>query len=295
MLGPLTSSSSAFSAQLASPVSDGGLESGQSATIDVTYQPSGNGSDTGTLLIPSNAGQGQPVSISLSGTGTVLEVEPSTLNFGYVQLDTSVVECTTITDGEAVSVTISGIADFASADGFTVDSANDAGQEVPINEFPIVIAAGGSAEVCFALYPGIAMDYNGQATLLTNDPSGVNPVISLIGWGGGPQISCTPTSLDFNSADAGRFGQTLQVVCSNTGTAIPTTGLTIASLTSSSSAFSAQLASVVSDGGLEPGQSATINVGYTPSGSGNDVGTLQIDNNGGQGQPVSIPLSGSGS
>ena len=68
--------------------------------------------------------------------------------------------------------------------------------------FPITVAAGASAKVCFALTPPITQQYTGQATLETTDPGGSNPILELTGWGGGPQISCTPTSI--------AFGQTLE-------------------------------------------------------------------------------------
>jgi hypothetical protein len=70
VVGPVTTSSKAFRAQLTTDMGDGGLAPGQSASIYVSYQPSGEvAGDVGTLQINSNAGQGQPVSILLSGPG----------------------------------------------------------------------------------------------------------------------------------------------------------------------------------------------------------------------------------
>jgi len=291
--GSLMSSASAFRAQLGTEVGDGGLAPGQSAIIDVSYQPSNAAGDTGTLQIDSNGGQGRPVSIALSGAGTVLEVQPSILDFGYVELETTVIACTTITNGEGVAVSITGTSAFADEGGaFALASTDNATPPNPIS-YPISIVPGGSAEVCFELTPPIAQDYSGQATLLTSDPSG-NPVIQLTGWGDGPQISCSPRSLDFGAIEP-LSPSTLPVTCTNTGTAIPDIGLIIGSLMSSSDNFRAQLVTETGDGGVAPGQTATIEVTFEAFGDPAEyTGTLQIDNNGGQGQPVSISLSGSG-
>ena len=127
--------------------------------------------------------------------------------------------------------------------------------------------------------------------ILATTPDDGDLTLSLTGWGGGPQISCSPPSLSFDTP-----GETLPLDCTNSGTAIPGTGLILGALTSSSSAFSAQIVSAIGDAGwLEAGQSATIDVSYSPTGSGNAVGTLQVNSNAGQGQPVSVSLSGSGS
>ena len=86
--------------------------------------------------------------------------------------------------------------------------------------FLITSAGGGSAKVCFALTPPITQDYDGQVTLETTDPSGSNPIVELTGWGGGPQLTCAPLSIDFGQT-LDHSITTIPIICTNTGTAIP--------------------------------------------------------------------------
>ena len=90
------------------------------------------------------------------------------------------------------------------------------------------------------------------------------------------------------------------MICTNTGTAIPSTNLIIDPPTASPFVFTAQFdetTDVYPLSGLAPGQCAQIDVGYAPtgtSGASGDTGTLFIENNGGQGRTIEIPLSGQG-
>jgi hypothetical protein len=165
----------------------------------------------------------------------------------------------------------------------------------PTSVNPLVIAGGQSAKVCFEFTPPITQRYSGQATLVTTDPSGTNPILELTGWGGGPQISCSPPSLDFGSVvDGGSV--TLPVTCTNTGTAIPETNLIIDPPIAGPAMFDAQFDTThpYPLAGLAPGASAQIDVIYTPAAAENDTGTLSIPSNGGRGLPIEIPLTGSG-
>ena len=129
-------------------------------------------------------------------------------------------------------------------------------------------------------------------TLTTTDPSGTNPVVLLTGWGGGPQITCDPTSLAFGPTIVG-IGFRVDVSCTNTGSAIPGVNLLIEPPTASPAVFSAWFdtyTDVYPLNGLAPGQNAFIAVGYLPTGDSNDKGTVFIKSNGGQGATVEISL-----
>ncbi len=82
---------------------------------------------------------------------------------------------------------------------------------------------GGNAEVCFSLTPPVTRDYSGQATLSTNDPGIVDLTTPLTGWGGGPQISCTPLSIDFGHT-LDHSVTTVPILCTNVGAAAPGDG-----------------------------------------------------------------------
>ncbi len=123
-------------------------------------------------------------------------------------------------------------------------------------------------------------------------------MLQLTGFGGGPEVSCTPGTLAFGQAVDG-IDPVLMVVCANAGTSsVGGNGSPISlilSPTTTSSAFSAAFDTISNPyppDGLSPGQSAQIDVTYHASGTSNDVGTLSIGTNAGRGQSVQIPLSG---
>jgi hypothetical protein len=275
------------------------LAAGASATVDISYSPlaletrsiasvvfSGSDGDKATLNL-----YGEPVGVALTGG-------PDPINFGYVPTEPipPAVGCTVVTNQSNVAVNIDGTSEFENEGGaFALATTDDA---TPPNPFslPITIQGGATAKVCFSFDPPISQDYTGQVQLMTNDPSGTNPVISLTGWGGGPQIKCTQTSVAFGPIADGKTS-TMQVLCSNWGTAIPGVNLLMEPPTANPLVFSAwfdEKADPDPQSGLAPGQTAQIDVSYAPTGISNDKGTLFIKNNGGQGATIQIPLTGQG-
>ena len=61
------------------------LPPGGNCTIDVTFTPRRRGPRTGTVSITDNA-PGSPQTVSLKGVGTVVELNPASLNFGTVKV-----------------------------------------------------------------------------------------------------------------------------------------------------------------------------------------------------------------
>lgn len=65
-----------------------GVPPGGSCTIRVTFNPTAKGTRTGALTITDNAA-GSPQTVSLTGTGTVVELTPALLNFGSQKVGTT--------------------------------------------------------------------------------------------------------------------------------------------------------------------------------------------------------------
>ena len=275
------------------------LGPGMSATVDISYAPvaievrslatvtfEGSDKETATLNL-----FGEPV-------GVALTLAPNPINFGYVPLGTPAIGCTTVSNQANLTVNVMSVTNFDTESGaFALATTDDANPPNPFS-LPISIAGGASAKVCFTLTPPIPQQYSSQAQLATDDPSGNNPVVLLTGWGGGPQISCTPMSLAFGQTLT-HSTSTLPVLCTNSGTAIPgtSTSLTIDPPTASPAIFNAQFdpsKDAYPLDGLAPGQIAQIDVSYAPTSTSNDTGSLFIKSNGGQGKTIHIPLSGSG-
>jgi hypothetical protein len=273
------------------------LGANDSAMVDISYSPLTL--ETRSLAsVVFNGSGGQMTTLSLFGepVGVALTLAPNPVSCGFVPLGSTAICCTTVANQSNVVVSINSTADFENADGAFALSKTDNAMPPNSTALPVTIQPGSGAEVCFVFTPTASQSYNGQVTLTTTDPSGSNPIVALMGWGGGPQITCSPLSVAFGSI-ADFETSTVAVICSNTGTALPGITLMLGPLDAGTSVFSAAFDPTVDPyppAGLNPGGTAQIDVTYAPIAASNDVGSLIIPNNGGQGRTLDIPLSGSG-
>jgi len=274
------------------------LAPGASTTVSISYAPLAvETRSVGTVTFAGT--EGASASLSLSGEPVANALALNPIDFGFVPLGTTVVGCTTVSNRANLTIDITGISAFDSVDGaFAVVS------------MPKAIMGGGSAEVCFSLTPPTTQDYDGSATLDTDDPSGNNPIIQLMGFGGGPQIDCAPTSLDFGQV-AAYTSSTKTIQCTNVGSPLPGVD---ADLIIPPPLTTAQVFQVTFDAGqtiianplvvLTPGQTAQYDVTYLPTMASIDEASVLVRSNGGQegaaaldpyfGQPLQIPVSGQG-
>jgi hypothetical protein len=81
---------------------------GASCTINVTFSPTQRGSRTAALSVPDNA-PGSPQTVSLGGTGTVVQLNPTSWNFGQTGLGQSKSLQTTLTNVGSTTLNISSI------------------------------------------------------------------------------------------------------------------------------------------------------------------------------------------
>jgi hypothetical protein len=85
-----------------------GLAAGGSCIINVTFTPSGINKSTGTVTINDNA-PGSPQTIALTGTGTEVELVPTSLSFGTQKVGTtSPAQTVTLTNVGKTSLSITG-------------------------------------------------------------------------------------------------------------------------------------------------------------------------------------------
>jgi len=82
---------------------------GASCNLNVSFKPTLIGSASGTLSVTDNAPQ-SPQQVTLSGTGTAVQLAPASLNFGNQQVGTSSArKLITLTNKGTVALSISGI------------------------------------------------------------------------------------------------------------------------------------------------------------------------------------------
>jgi hypothetical protein len=80
---------------------------GATCTINVTFTPTRRGSRAATLSIADNA-PGSPQTLSLSGTATVVELNPGSLFFGVVEVTQNKILSTTLTNTGTGTLSITG-------------------------------------------------------------------------------------------------------------------------------------------------------------------------------------------
>ncbi len=207
------------------------LGPGDSATVDISYSPLAL--QTRSLADVNFVGSdGEKAKLNLFGepVGVALTVAPNPINFGYVPLTTTAIGCTT----GSKQANVSGRHQRRAMAPSTTRAARS-GRRRRMTPRPGTRSQPSRSRSPAAAAPRCASPSRRRSrrglqrpghALETTDPSGSNPIVGeLTGWGGGPQLTCAPLSID--------FGQTLDhsittvpVICTNTGTAIPSTNLT---------------------------------------------------------------------
>jgi hypothetical protein len=111
------------------------LAAGASCKISVTFDPTRSGTRTGTVSVTDNA-PGSPQTVSLKGTGTVVELNPTSLNFGTVSVGQSKTLATILTNVGSTtlsitSITLTGSSEFSQTN--TCDGSVGAGKSCTIS------------------------------------------------------------------------------------------------------------------------------------------------------------------
>jgi hypothetical protein len=239
---------------------------------------------------------GAPVLLTLQGAAlqSGLEITPLPLNFSFVQPGNSVTLPLHLTNvgSERITVTSVSIVDPGTLVAYSLVAGAWTGGD---------LSPGDSQDVVVSFTPSELTPYTGELDISSTDTASLVPV-TLLGWGGGAQISCSPVSLDFETV-AATTGSSLSVSCTNTGSDVPDhpeAGLIFSTLLTDNPVFSAQVdptsvnqASWASP--LAAGQSVQLDVIYTPTDAGTDVGLLKINSNATDGTsltPPAIALTG---
>jgi hypothetical protein len=151
------------------------LNPGQSLTMQVQFKPTVAGSATGQLTINSNSSSGSTAGVPLSGTGTSanaqLSVNPVSLNFGSMALNTATTQSLTLTSTGTSSVTVNSASITGS--GFTTVGGS----------FPVTLNQGQSLTLQVQFKPTVAGSATGQLTISSNSSSGSTTAVALSGTG----------------------------------------------------------------------------------------------------------------
>ncbi|MGE5237601.1 MAG: choice-of-anchor D domain-containing protein [Chloroflexota bacterium] len=282
-----TGTSAEYTFSPAGPVT---VAAGGSTTLSVTYTPTASGTDAGTIVITSNAPT-SPTSLSVTGTGSVppppaqpqISLNPTSLSFGTVNVGNSATLTTTISNTGSAALNISTI---ARATGTSAEfTSSPAG--------PVTVAAGGSTTLSVTYTPTASGTDTGSVVITSN--ASTSPTsLNVAGTGNvpppaQPQISLSPTSLSFDSVNAGSSA-TLTTQIQNQGTAtLQVSAVNLCVGTSMEFSTAATVPFTV-----PAGQSVTLNVTYAPTNAGADTGCVQIISNAPTNGAPSLNVTGTG-
>ncbi len=245
---------------------------GKTCTVGVTFTPTAIGSATGTLTFNDNAIPGVQT-VSLTGTGSApIALSAASLSFSTtVAGNTSAAKTVTLTNSQAVTLNISGIA--ASAP-FAVAS-NTCGTSV---------LPGKNCTVGVTFSPTAVGSATG--TLTFTDSALTSPqTVSLSGTGSAP-VTFSSNSINFSTVRVGTTSSTRTVTLTNR----LSSALTIAGV-SASTGF--RVASNTCAATIGAGASCTVGVTFSPTATGPVAGTLTFTDSAVT-SPQVVTLSGTG-
>lgn len=259
----------------------------QTVTVQVEFDPTEAIIYEGELVILSNDPLNPSVTVDLSGTGlpleAQLEVRIESLGFNSVEVG------------------------FDSTNTFWIYNTGDADLEVDsivsdnsyftYNSIPRVdriVAPGDSSEVSVTFAPLEAGNFTGNLTIYSNSVE--NDVFALQMSGSGyvlqPEIAVDPDTLNFGSVTVNEE-ETLSFKIYNNGEGV----LMISNITSSNEAFTFTFPDVEGEElsiDIEPGDSVSVNVTFSPVESGDYTGTINIFSNDPQTANFAVVLQGTG-
>lgn len=247
------------------------LQPGQSATLQVAFDPTAAGADTGSILITSNASANPTADISLSGTGDAAAGALSSLSCANPSITGAGTDDCTVTLSAA-----------APTGGTTITlSSSNTSVTVPAT---VSIAAGSTNASFTATATAVT---SAETATLTATASGESKVFSLQLDAEDAILTVSSSNVSFGNVTVGTT-DTQAVTLTSSGTE----PLTISSATLSGSAFTVT-------GGTFPmtlnaGQSVTLTVKFDPTAAGNVTGSIAVDSNATNNGDVTINLSGTG-
>ena len=253
------------------------LPAKSSCTLQVVFSPSAEGAASGTLSFPGQYSN-SPATATFSGTGITpgaLSFSPSPIKFGsVVDSSTSSVQVTLKNTGEAPLALGT---PTVSSGSFAVSS-----------QCGSTLAPSTTCSVQVAFSPTAPGTVNGL--LSVPEPSTGNSATDALSGTGVPPgaLSASPTSLAFPATVVGSSSLTQQATFRNPGgVSVP-----LAAPQVSSSDYTIQ--STTCSGSLDPSNTCTVTLSFTPKAAGNRPATVRLASSAQGGPFAAVQLDGSG-
>ncbi len=249
-----------------------------SCTVQVIFTPSTAGSSLATLTITSSTAGVTPLTVPLSGAGTVtagLNVGPAQLTFSpAVAGSTSAVQTVTVSNSSTVAATQLALSVTA---GFSLTQ----------NTCTTTLAAGSSCTVGVVFAPTSTGAQTGSFTVTSATVVNV-ATVALSGTGAlAAAIQVAPAAISFATTGVGLASSPTTVTVTNTGAATALSALALAV----PAGF--QLVNNTCPAALGPGASCTAGVEFVPTSAGQQTGSLTVSTST-LPTGASVPLTGAG-
>jgi hypothetical protein len=253
------------------------LNPGQTATLQVSFDPTVAGAASGTITISSTASGGSTSTVALSGTGTApqLTLSASSVSFGNDPVGTTVSQSVTLTSSGTAAVKVNSAT--LSGTGFSMTGTT----------FPVTLNPGQTATLQVSFDPTAAGAANGTITISSNSASGSTATVSLTGTGTTPQLTLSANTVSFGDDPVGTT-----VSQSETLTSSGTAPVTISGATITGTGFSFTGATFPVT--LNPTIALAIQVQFDPTATGAASGALTFASNSTTGSTSVVNLSGTG-
>jgi hypothetical protein len=272
------------------------LAAGQSCSIAVSFTPTGTGARTGSVSISDNA-PNSPQTVSLIGIGALPTAVLSftsaaflngTLTFVGSQAvgTTSPAQTGSLTNQGPGPLLIYGLTIFDSS------GKPYAGDFSATNDCAASLEAGNSCSIAVSFTPTGAGTRSGSISISDN-ASNSPQTVSLTGTGALPVAALSTTGLSFGQQTVGTISAAQTVTLSNLGPgALMIYGVTI--FDNFGRPYAGDFSASNNCGkNLAAGQSCTIAVSFTPTGTGARTGSVSISDNA-PNSPQTVSLTGAG-
>ncbi len=151
------------------------LNSAQSITLQVQFNPTAPGTISGQLIISSNSTTGGTVLVTLGGTGTAanpqLTISTASVSFGSVAVNTAITQSLTLTSTGTTAVTVNSA--VIGGAGFIILGGS----------FPVTLNPTQILTLQLQFEPATAGAQTGQITINSNSTNGGMAVVALNGTG----------------------------------------------------------------------------------------------------------------
>jgi hypothetical protein len=251
---------------------------GASCQITVTFTPVILGAVSASVTVRDD-GLDNPQQARLSGTGTSVQLVPSSLAFGFQVVDTaSAPESVTLTNEMKSALIISSIAIGGINSGDFTETSNCGGQ----------VNGHAHCDISVTFQPA-ALGARSATLTITDNGGGGSQNVPLSGTGisPGPYVTLSPASLTFGKQRVGTSSAPQVVTLTNVGSA--TLNITTLAITGTNNADYSQ--SNTCGSSVNAGASCAITVVFTPTAMGTRTADVTITDNA-PGSPQSVSLTG---